>query len=121
MEKQTIDIQELKKLVEDANTTKTAPKQAKGSRTMASHLAAVVAASPFRQVQAKPVQPRGGPNIGVDLSVCDVTIKERTFSELRKHFEASLQGFEGTRNVVLKSINIDGKKEHQGFLFFTLG
>ena len=47
VEKQTIDIQELKKLVEGANTTKTAPKPAKESRTMASHLAAVVAASPF--------------------------------------------------------------------------
>lgn len=36
------------------------------------------------QGQAKPVPPRGGP---VDLSVCDVVVKEHTFPELPKHLK----------------------------------
>lgn len=41
------------------------------------------------------------------------------FSNLRKYLESSLQGFNETQNVILKSINKDRKKEYRFFLFFN--
>ena len=131
VDKQTLEIQELKKLVKGANkkATEATLVPVRESSTMASHLAAVMAASPQpenvllsaapHQAQAKPAQPKGGPNLVIDLSDCDVSVKERTFLSLRKHLESSLQGFDETRNVVLKGMNKDGKREHRFFLFFN--
>lgn len=128
VEKRTTEILELKRLVEEKNSAKVAPQPTSKSLTMASHLATITLAGPLpnstpalssqRPGPMKPVQLNSGSNIIVDLSACDVPVKERTFSELRKYLQSSLQGFEGTQKVVLKGMNKDGKKEHRFFLFF---
>ena len=111
------------------NSTKATPVPTIESPTTGSRLAAIVATSPHsengaasspRQAQAKPVQPRGGPNIVIDLSSCDVSVKERTFSSLLKHLDSSMKGFDETRNMVLKGMNKDWKRENRFFLFFNL-
>ncbi|MCJ1347900.1 hypothetical protein MMC31_006130 [Peltigera leucophlebia] len=95
---------------------------------MASHIAANIASgtvspglankTPQSQVPARSGQSRGGPSIVIDLSACDVQVKERTFLELRSHIEKSFLRFNETQYVVLKGMNKDGKKEHRFFLFF---
>ena len=132
VEKQTLKIQELKKLLKEANkkATEVTPPPLRKSPTIASHLAAVMATSPqpknrllsaiTRQAQVKLAQPRGGPSLVINLSDCDISAKERTFPSLCKHLESSLQDFDKTQNVVLKSMNKDEKREYRFFLIFNL-
>ena len=130
VEKQTVEIQELKLLVQEAkeDQVKAAQKSPAKTSTMASHIAANIASgtvspglankTPQSQVPARSGQSRGGPSVVIDLSACDVQVKERTFLDLRSHIEKSFHRFNETQDVVLKGMNKDGKKEHRFFLFF---
>lgn len=96
--------------------------------TMVSHLAAKITSNiasqeppcntPVSQASVRPSQSKGGPSVIIDLSECDVHVKECMFLELRRHIEKSIQRFDETRGIVLKGMNKDGKKEHRFFLFF---
>ena len=89
VEKQKIEILELKKLVGEKNSTKVAPQPAIKSLSMASHLTTITSAGPSLHSTSSPSSPRpgpaksaqvnAGPNIIIDLSACNVTVKERTF------------------------------------------
>ncbi len=68
---------------------------------MASHLAAKITShiasheppcnTPVSQASVRLLQSRGGPSVIIDLSECDVQVKECTFSELHRHIENSIQ------------------------------
>lgn len=91
----------MKKIVRKANSAKAALKPAKKSPITAFHLAVVVTASSSSlsllllsspcQAQAKPVQLGVGPIIIVDLSACEVSVKECIFLEICKYLKLSLQ------------------------------
>lgn len=131
VEKQTVQIQELKLLVQKAKNdqAKAAQKSLAKTSTMALHIAASLAsgtASPGpankpsqSQIPARSVQSRGGPSIVIDLSACDVEVKERIFLELRSHIQKSFHNFNETQGIVLKGMNKDGKKDHRFFLFLS--
>lgn len=130
VEKQTVEIQELKLLVKEAknNQVKAAPKSLAKTSSMASHIAASLASGtassgPSNKPSHNPnsaqsVQSRGGPSIVIDLSACDVEVKECTSLELRSHIQNSLHNFNETQVITLKGMNKDGKKDHRFFLFF---
>lgn len=129
VEKQTVEIQELKRLVQEAkgDHVKAAQNSPRKISTMASHIAANIAngtVSPgnvhkaAQKIPAQSDQSKGGPSIAIDLSACDVGVKERTFLELRSHIQKSFQRFDETQGLVLKGMNKDGKKDHRFFLFF---
>ena len=130
VEKQTVEIQELKKLLKGAkgDQVRMALGSSAKTSTMASHIAANIASNtaaqepphstPLVQASVRPLQSKGGPSIVIDLSVCDVQVKERSFLELRRYIEKCIQGFDETRDIVLKGMNKDGKKDHRFFLFF---
>lgn len=71
------------------------------------------------QAQAKLIQSKRRPNLVIDLSDCNVSIKKCTLFSLCKHLESSLQGFDKTQNMILKGINKDRKKEYWFFLFYN--
>ncbi len=126
----TVEIQELKELVKGAkgDQVKVAQGSSAKTSTMASHIAANIAcntaaqepphSAPLVQTSVRPVQPKGGSSIVIDLSACDMQVKERTLLEIRHHIEKSIQRFDKTRDIVLKGMNKDGKKEPRFFLFF---
>lgn len=131
VEKQTVEIQELKRLVQEAkgDQVKAAQNSPRKISTMASHIAANIAngtVSPgnvhkaAQKIPAQSDQLKGGSDIVIDLSACDVGIKERTFLELRSHIQKSFQRFDETQGLVLKGMNKDGKKDHRFFLFFHI-
>ena len=69
---------------------------------MASHIAANIASNitvqeppysmPLIQALVWPIQSKGGPSIIIDLSAYDMQVRERTFLELRRYIEKSIQG-----------------------------
>lgn len=129
VDKQILKIQKLKNLVKKANKTATEAIliPVRESSTIASHLVAVMAASPqpknillsaaSHQAQAKPAQSKKRPKLVINLSNYNVSIKKRMFLSLRKYLKLSLQSFDKTQNMVLKSMNKNKKRKHRFFPF----
>ena len=66
----------------------------------------------------QPAVSKGGPHIILNINGCDISVKERPFSEIKKHLQSCLQNCKGTRTIVLKGMNKDPKKNHRYLLFF---
>lgn len=132
VEKQNQEIAELKELVKKSMAVEEVMPggvQPKGKETMASRLASSLlnpapSANKSSSVTnskprvAPPVNTKSGPHITLDISGCDISIKERGFAEIRKHFQSCLQSHEETKTVIMKGMNKDAKKDHRYFLFF---
>lgn len=131
VEKQNQEIAELKELVKKSIAVKeTTPRvELKGKETMASRLTSSLSKpapttdknpsviNSLSQV-VPPVNTRSGPHITLDISGCDISIKERGFAEVRKHLQSCLQSHDETKAVVMKGMNKDAKKNHRYFIFF---
>lgn len=130
VEKQNQEIFELKELVKESlqNAPKTALAPQKPKETMASRLSTSLqrsasssddtASTSNISRSTQPAVSRGGPHVILDINGCDIPVKERSFSEIKKHLQSCLQNYEGTRTIVLKGINKDAKKDHRYVLFF---
>lgn len=131
VKKQNQEIAELKELVKKSMAVEAAMPgvQSKGKETMASRLAlsllnpAPLADKSSSSISSKPrvapsVNTRSGPHITLDISGCDISLKERGFAEIRKHFQSCLQSHKETKTVIMKGMNKDAKKDHRYFLFF---
>lgn len=130
VEKQNQEISELKELVKQSlqNAPKTALVPQKPKETMASRLSASLqrptsssgdtASTSNTSRSTQPAVSRGRPHVILDINGCDISVKERPFSEIKKHLQSCLQNYEGTRTVVLKGMNKGAKKDHRYVLFF---
>lgn len=63
---------------------------------------------------------KGRFHIILDISGCDIFIKEQNFFNIQKYFLFYLQNHKKTKTVVLKDINKDIKKDYYYFIFFHI-
>lgn len=131
VEKQNQEIAELKELVKKLMAVEAAmPRvQSKRKETMVSWLAfSLLNSAPLADKSssstsskhwvATSVNTRSGPHITLDISECDISLKERRFAEIQKHFQSCLQSHDEIKTVIMKDMNKDAKKDHRYFLFF---
>lgn len=125
VEKQNQEICELKELVKESLqiVPKTAVIPQKPKETMASRLSTSLqrSVSPSDDTAStsntsRSTQPpvfRCGSHVILDINGCDISVKERSFSKIKKHLQSCLRNYEGTRTSVLKGMNKDAKKDHR--------
>lgn len=136
VEKQNQEICELKELVKSSlqHTSKALSISSKSKETMATRLFAAIRkpasnsgnSSPTSNIfpasnishELPPAIFRGEPHIILDIGGCDISLKERPFSEIKRHLQSCLQSHEGTKTVLLKGMNKDTKKDHRYVFFF---
>ena len=130
VEKRYQEISEPKELIKESlqNAPKTALAPQKPKETMASHLSTSLQRSAsflgdttstsITSCITQPAVSRSRPNVILDINGCDISVKERSFSEIEKQLQSCLQNYKGASTIVLKEMNKDTKKDHRYMLFF---